>query len=240
MQVIRVGTLIDGSGAPPVRDASVVIDNGRIEAVTTADPSGRRPAGAETGVDVIDASRLTAVPGLIDCHDHLSFPGYELAKRWGPDEPQSTWHLRTATIARQILESGYTAVRDAGGLDAGFGLAIRDGLITGPRPVVSLAIISPTGGLGGRRRPSGHTPPGSHDPSVPPSVADRVEAVRANLPSLVRAGADVIKCATTGGASSPAGHGPRDPAFTPDEMKALVHEAHPLGRRGMCHPVGGP
>src|SRR5438552_860738 len=203
MQVIRVGTLIDGSGAPPVRDASVVIDNGRIEAVTTADPSGRRPAGAETGVDVIDASRLTAVPGLIDCHDHLSFHGYELAKRWGLDEPQSTWHLRTATIARQILESGYTAVRDAGGLDAGFGLAIRDGLITGPRLVVSLAIISPTGGLGDRVSPSGHTPPGSHDPSVPPSVADGVEAVRATVRTMVRAGADVIKCADTGGHGHP-------------------------------------
>ncbi|PYN56476.1 MAG: amidohydrolase family protein [Candidatus Rokuibacteriota bacterium] len=240
MQVIRVGTLIDGSGAPPVRDASVVIDNGRIEAVTTADPSGRRPAGAETGVDVIDASRLTAVPGLIDCHDHLSFHGYELAKRWGLDEPQSTWHLRTATIARQILESGYTAVRDAGGLDAGFGLAIRDGLITGPRLVVSLAIISPTGGLGDRVSPSGHTPPGSHDPSVPPSVADGVEAVRATVRTMVRAGADVIKCATTGGASSRAGHGPRDRAFTLDEMKALVDEAHLLGRRVMCHAVGGP
>src|SRR5437660_253069 len=172
MKIVRAGTLVDGTGAPAVRDAMIQIDNGRIDAVTTAGPSGGWPSGTE----VIDASRLTAVPGLIDCHDHLSFHGYELAKRWGLNEPRSTWHLRTATIARQILESGYTAVRDAGGLDAGFGLAIRDGLITGPRLVVSLAIISPTGGLGDRVSPSGHTPPGSHDPSVPPSVADGVEA----------------------------------------------------------------
>src|SRR2546425_11729073 len=102
MQVIRVGTLIDGSGAPPVRDASVLIDNGRIEAVTTADPSGRRSAGAESGADVIDASRLTALPGLIDCHDHLSFHGYEPAKRWGPAEPQSTWDLRNPPSPRQL------------------------------------------------------------------------------------------------------------------------------------------
>jgi len=114
MKIIRAGTLIDGTGAPPVRDAVVHVDNGRIEAVTTAGPSGSWPAGAE----VIDASGLTVLPGLIDCHDHLAFHGYELAKRWGLDEPQSTRHLRTAGVARQILESGYTAIRDAGGLDA--------------------------------------------------------------------------------------------------------------------------
>src|SRR2546423_996761 len=104
MQVIRVGTLIDGSGAPPVRDASVVIDNGRIETVTTADASGRRPAGAEGGADVIDASRLTALPGLIDCHDHLSFHGYELAKRgglWEGVKKNQTWRRRQGRTQRR-------------------------------------------------------------------------------------------------------------------------------------------
>src|SRR2546425_8659908 len=57
---------------------------------------------------------------------------------------------------------------------------------------------------------------------------------------MIRAGADVIKCATTGGASSRAGHGPKDAAFNADEMRALVDEAHALGRRVMCHAVGGP
>src|SRR2546428_2094294 len=57
---------------------------------------------------------------------------------------------------------------------------------------------------------------------------------------MVRAGADVIKCATTGGASSRAGHGPKDSEFTLEEMKALVDEAHALGRRVMCHALGGP
>ena len=139
MKIVRAGTLIDGTGAPPVRDATVLIDQGRIEAVTTGGPSGSRPADAE----VIDASRLTVLPGLIDCHDHLAFHGYELVRRWGLDEPQSTRHLRTARVASQILASGYTAVRDAGGLDAGFRLAIQEGLTAGPRLVLSLAIISP-------------------------------------------------------------------------------------------------
>jgi imidazolonepropionase-like amidohydrolase len=57
---------------------------------------------------------------------------------------------------------------------------------------------------------------------------------------MIRAGADVIKCATTGGASSRAGHGPSDPAFNLDEMRALVDEAHAQGRKVMCHALGGP
>ncbi len=59
MKIIRAGTLIDGSGAPPVRDAVVQIDNGRIEAVTTAGPSGNWPAG----IEVIDAVHLASADG---------------------------------------------------------------------------------------------------------------------------------------------------------------------------------
>jgi len=236
MKILRAGTLIDGTGAPPVRDAAVVIHNGRIETVTTAGASAGPPADHE----VIDASRLTVLPGLIDCHDHLAFHGYELVRRWGLDEPQSTRHLRTARVAGQILTSGYTAVRDAGGLDAGFRLAVHEGLIPGPRLVLSLGIISPIGGIGDRVSPSGHASPFLQDPSLPPSVAQGIEGVRTTVRAMVRAGADVIKCATTGGASSRAGHGPKDAAFNADEMRALVDEAHALGRRVMCHAVGGP
>ena len=236
MKILRAGTLIDGTGAPPVRDAAVVIHNGRIETVTTAGAS----AGPPTDHEVIDASRFTVLPGLIDCHDHLAFHGYELARRWGLDEPQSTRHLRTARVAGQILTSGYTAVRDAGGLDAGFRLAVHEGLIPGPRLVLSLGIISPIGGIGDRVSPSGHASPFLQDPSLPPSVAQGIEGVRTTVRAMVRAGAGVIKCATTGGASSRAGHGPKDAAFNADEMRALVDEAHALGRRVMCHAVGGP
>jgi imidazolonepropionase-like amidohydrolase len=236
MKILRAGTLIDGTGAPPVRDAAVVIHNGRIETVTTAGASAGPPADHE----VIDASRFTVLPGLIDCHDHLAFHGYELVRRWGLDEPQSTRHLRTGRVASQILTSGYTAVRDAGGLDAGFRLAVHEGLIPGPRLVLSLGIISPIGGIGDRVSPSGHASPFLQDPSLPPSVAHGIEGVRTTVRAMVRAGADVIKCATTGGASSRAGHGPKDAAFNADEMRALVDEAHALGRRVMCHAVGGP
>ena len=85
MKIVRAGTLIDGTGAPAVRDAVIQIDNGRIEAVTTAVPSGGWPSGTE----VIDASGFTVLPGLIDCHDHLAFHGYE---------PVSYTHLTLPTI----------------------------------------------------------------------------------------------------------------------------------------------
>ena len=78
------------------------------------------------------------------------------------------------------------------------------------------------------------------DPALPRGVANGVEDVRRVVRTMVRAGADVIKCATTGGASSRAGHGPRDAAFDLDEMRALVDESHALGRRVMCHALGGP
>jgi imidazolonepropionase-like amidohydrolase len=232
VKILRGGTLIDGTGAPPIPDAAVVIHDGRIETITTAGGTWARDA------EVIDVSGATILPGLIDCHDHVAFHGYELVRRWGLDEPASSRHLRTSRVLGGLLAAGYTAVRDAGGLDAGFRAAIEEGLIAGPRLVLSLSIISPIGGIGDRVSPSGHTPAFA-DPSLPSGVTEGIESVRNTVRAMVRAGADVIKCATTGGASSRAGHGPRDRAFNADEMKALVEEAHALGRRVMCHAVGG-
>jgi imidazolonepropionase-like amidohydrolase len=235
MTILRGATLIDGTGAPPLRDATLVVHDGRVESIATG-AGGPWPASHE----VIDAAGLTILPGLIDCHDHLAFHGYELAARWGLSEPASTQNVRTARVIEQTLAAGYTTIRDAGGLDAGFRLAIDEGLIRGPRLLTAVAIISPVGGIGDRVSPSGHECMVPHDPALPGSVANGVEDVRRVVRTMVRAGADVIKCATTGGASSRAGHGPRDPAFDRDEMRALVDEAHAQGRKVMCHALGGP
>jgi imidazolonepropionase-like amidohydrolase len=234
--IVWGGTLIDGTGAPPLRDAVITIRDGRIEAVTAG---AGRPPGAGDG-EVVDAAGLTVLPGLIDCHDHLAMHGYDLPRRWGLDEPSSARSLRTAAVLARTLASGYTTVRDAGGLDAGFRQAIDEGLAAGPRLVLALAIVSPTGGIGDRVSLSGHDCLVPADPALPSGVANGVEALRATLRTLVRAGADVIKCATTGGASGRASHGPKDPAFNADELAALVDEAHALGRRVMCHALGGP
>jgi imidazolonepropionase-like amidohydrolase len=234
VRVLRGGTLIDGTGAPPVRDATVVVREGRLESITTG--AGSWPPDAA----VLDVSGMTLLPGLIDCHDHLAFHSYDLAHRWGLDEPASTRALRTARAIERTLSMGYTAVRDAGGLDAGFRSAVDEGLIRGPRLLTAVAIVSPIGGIGDRVSPSGHECVVPPDPALPPGVASGVEGTRAVVRTMVRAGADVVKCATTGGASSRAGHGPKDAAFHPDEMRALVDEAHALGRRVMCHALGGP
>ena len=185
-------------------------------------------------------SCVSIIPGLIDTHDHLASHGYGLATRWGLDEPASTAHLRTARVLADTLAMGYTTVRDAGGLDAGFKLAVEQGLIPGPRLVLALQIISPTGGIGDRVSPSGHDCCGAYDPLLPPCVANGSDAVRDVVRTMARAGADVIKTATTGGASSRPGHGPLDAAFSLAEMEALVTESHALGRRVMCHALGGP
>jgi imidazolonepropionase-like amidohydrolase len=234
MKVLKGGTLIDGTGAGPVSGTTVVVRDQRIEAVTTR-AGGDLPSEAE----IIDVSGMTILPGLIDCHDHLAMHGYDLARRWGIDEPQSTRALRTAKVLQDTLAAGYTAVRDAGGLDAGFKRAIEEGLIAGPRLVISLCIVSPIGGIGDRVSPSGLFCCVPNDPLLPDSVVNSLADVRPVVRRIVRAGADVIKCATTGGASSRPGHGPRDGAFNLDEMQALTEEAHALDRRVMCHALGG-
>ena len=234
MKVLKGGTLIDGTGAGPGSGATVVVRDQRIEAVTTR-AGGDLPSEAE----IIDVSGMTILPGLIDCHDHLAMHGYDLARRWGIDEPQSTRALRTAKVLQDTLAAGYTAVRDAGGLDAGFKRAIDEGLIAGPRLVISLCIVSPIGGIGDRVSPSGFSCCLPNDPLLPDSVVNSLADVRPVVRRIVRAGADVIKCATTGGASSRPGHGPRDGAFNLDEMQTLTEEAHALDRRVMCHALGG-
>ncbi|OGK92810.1 MAG: hypothetical protein A2W08_18055 [Candidatus Rokubacteria bacterium RBG_16_73_20] len=235
IRVLTGATLIDGTGAAPVADAVIVIDGERIAA------AGPRQGLSWPGdAEIVDVRGKTIIPGLIDAHDHMASHGYALATRFGLDEPASTAHLRTARVLAEALAMGYTTIRDGGGLDTGFKLAIEQGLIPGPRLVLGIQIVSPTGGIGDRVSPSGHACCAVYDPLLPISVGNGPDEVRDVVRTMVRAGADVIKTATTGGASSRAGHGPRDAAFSLPEMQALVAESHALGRRVMCHALGGP
>lgn len=235
MQLLVGATLIDGTGAAPIPDAVVLLEAGRISAV-----GPRSTVAPPPGAEVVDLTGLTLLPGLIDAHDHLAAHGYALPQRWGLHEPMSTVHMRTAAVLEQTLATGYTTIRDAAGLDIGFKLAVEEELIVGPRLTLAVNIISPTGGIGDRVSPSGHDCCIVLDPTLPPSVANGIHEVQQVVRAMVRAGADVIKCATTGGASSRRGHGPKDIAFNKDEMRALVEESHALGRRVMCHALGGP
>lgn len=235
MRALINAYLIDGTGGPARRDHTVLIDGERITEV-----GGRDEVTIPPTADVTDLGGMTLLPGLIDCHDHIAGSVYGLVGRWELDAPPSLRHLRTAEVLRRTLDTGYTAIRDAGGLDKGFQTAIEEGLIPGPRMVLSISIMSPTGGIGDWASPSGHRRPEPGNVSLPPGVANGVDAVRAKVRELDRMGADVIKFATTGGASSRPGHGPKDIAFGRDEILAIVEEAHALGKRAMCHAIGGP
>src|SRR5258705_11943409 len=195
IRVLTGATLIDGTGAAPVSDAAVVIDGERIIA-TGPRLAVTWPAHAE----IVDVRGRTIIPGLIDAHDHLASHGYALATRWGLDEPASTAHLRTASVLAETLAMGYTTVRAGGGLDAGFKVAVEQGLIPGPRLVLGIQIVSPTGGIGDRVSPSGHTCRAVYAPLPPESVANGPDERREGGRTMVRAGADGIKTATTGGA----------------------------------------
>ena len=234
MKAITGATLIDGTGSAPLPDAVVLIKGSDIVTVGSAH-SVPVPDGAE----LIEAPGMTLMPGLIDTHDHLASFSYEIASRWGITEPRSTRHLRIASALRQTLETGYTTVRDAGGLDAGFRMGVDEGLVPGPRLQVALGFITPTGGMADSVSPLGYRPPTGKDSGLPWGVADGPEAMRAKVREMVGAGADVIKTATTGGASSAAGLGPKDVLFEREELEALVDEAHKRGRRVMCHALGG-
>ena len=149
-------------------------------------------------------------------------------------------NIKTAQVIEDTLAAGYTTVRDAGGLDAGFKMAVEAGIIKGPRLIISVNIMSPTGGIEDKVSGSGHRKVLlGHDPLSPDGIADGPEGVRAKVRELVRCGADQIKFATTGGASGRPGNGPLDQAYALDEAKALVDEAAALGRSTLCHAVGG-
>ena len=235
MKALVGATLIDGTGGPALEDSVVLVEADRIHA------AGARGAVAiPPGAETVDLSGMTLLPGLIDTHDHLADKNYSLLSRWEIEEPASLAHLKTAKAIEDSLAAGYTTIRDAGGLDAGFKQAIAEGLINGPRLLTAVSIISPTGGIGDRVAPSGHRTAYATDPMRPIGVANGPEAVRSIVREMVRVGADVIKFATTGGASSRQGHGPMDMAFGPDEVKALVDEAKAQGKLTMCHALGGP
>jgi imidazolonepropionase-like amidohydrolase len=233
MFVIRGATLIDGNGGEPVENATVIVEG---EQIIDAGPAAAVHVPVRPDIIELDARGMTIMPGIIDAHDHLSSHGYDLASRMGLTKPESLIHLEIARTIEDTLAAGITTVRDAAWLDVGFKLAVDQGVIKGPRLKVAISIISPTGGVGDRTTPSGFcfAPPG-----VPFSVADGPDNVRQRVREMARAGADVIKTATTGGVSTPR-RSPLDSEYTKAEVETIVDEARILGKKVMCHALGAP
>jgi imidazolonepropionase-like amidohydrolase len=221
---IRCGTLIDGTGAEPVRGATLVFEG---DTIIDVDPSGQVPRGA----DVLDAGHLTVMPGMIDCHVHLG------SSTWGIQErllmPFSLVVAHAFVHARATLEAGFTSVRDAGGTPRGVKMAIERGLFPGPRVRVAISALSQTGGHGDSIMPNGANlrPTNSE---LPNTVVDGVEGVRRAAREVLRAGADQIKVHTSGGVMSPNDE-PGATGFSPEEIAAIVYEARATGKTVMAH-----
>jgi len=149
--------------------------------------------------------------------------------------PFSYRFFETVKNLAATLAAGITMVRDAAGADAGVKKAVADGLVPGPRLQISVTLLSQTGGHGDGWFPSGQVvefwPP---YPGMPDGLVDGPEAMRRKVRELIRAGADVIKVATSGGVLSPTDD-PRHAHFRDDELTALVAEAAAAGRWVMAH-----
>jgi imidazolonepropionase-like amidohydrolase len=220
--VLAGGRVFDGTGAPP-RQADVVVEAGRILEV------GRGLDGDEA----VDLSGRCLLPGLFDCHTHVTLTDINLLRHL--QTPFSYRFYETARNLAATLEAGVTTVRDAAGADAGIKRAVADGLVPGPRLQISLTLLSQTGGHGDGWFPSGQEVrfwPAY--PGMPDGLVDGPEAMRRKVRELIRAGADVIKVATSGGVLSPTDD-PRHAHFRTDELAALVAEAAAAGRWVMAH-----
>jgi imidazolonepropionase-like amidohydrolase len=218
--VLRAPRLLDGTGAPPVDDAALVLAGGRV---AYAGPAGGLPDGSDR-IEALDFPGATLLPGLIDAHVHLvASGGPDLAA----DVPRTEAERMLAAVvnARRQLEAGVTLVRDLGspGAEAVLvGRAVESGTIPGPRVVASGPAVTMTGG---------------HIPYLG-RVTDGVEAMRAAVRANLALGARCIKVVATGGVLTQ-GVDPREPAYTQAELDALVDEAHRLGLTVAAHAIGG-
>ena len=231
---IRAGTLIDGSGAAPVRNAVILVQGDRITAVGA---NVQVPAGAT----VIDLSGATVLPGFIDAHVHLASHtiGDGDWQHAGLTEMPSQLALLGAAHAQQTLEAGFTTVRVVGTgsfSDIALRNAINAGWIPGPRILgagVSFGI------RGGHCDGTNGLQPWAlgREAGVESGVADGVEEVRNAVRYAVKYGADVIKiCATGGVLSLTDSVGVQQ--YTEEEMRAIVETAAQLDRRVAAHAHG--
>ena len=223
--------LLDGRSPDAIADGVIVTDDkGRI---VSAGPAAT--VSVPKDADRIDVSGLTLLPGIIDCHVHLSLrlePVADQVQRSATDLV-----VRALGAGRDFLEAGVTTVRDAGYTPAGIKRAFASGAFPGPRTQVSCTPLSQTGGHGDGWTPSGVVLDAEIS-DLPSGIADGVDAVRRATRLQIRAGADWIKVMATGGVLS-AADSPDASQFTVDEIRAIVEEAHASGIRGtFAHAEG--
>jgi imidazolonepropionase-like amidohydrolase len=232
---VRAGRLFDGTGDNVRENMMIVVQNDRIQSVAPA-ASISIPAGAT----VIDLSRATVLPGLIDCHTHLGSRAdrYDEIYRFKDTPFQSAF--AAVVHARKTLEAGFTSVRDVGSepfLAVDLRNSINEGFIPGPRVVASGPAISITGGHGDLNNYSPQTRVSMFPEERDFAIADGVDQIRHVVRAQLKYSVDVIKIIASGGVLSK-GDSPGAPQYTPEELKAAADEAHMAGRKIAAHAHG--
>ncbi|HYC25813.1 MAG TPA: amidohydrolase family protein, partial [Roseiarcus sp.] len=220
------GRVLDPRRADLIEGLDVLVEGRRIKEVSD------RPIAA-TGAERIDLAGKVLMPGLIDCHVHVVAALVDLAAN--ALAPSSLAALRAARILRQLLMRGFTTVRDAGGADHGLVRAIDDGLVDGPRLIISGKALSQTGGHGdSRARSNDREMSFSERVGALCRLVDGVDAVRKAAREEIKAGAQFIKIMANGGVASP-----NDPinalGFSREEIRAVVDEAENAGTYVAAH-----
>ena len=226
MRTLFTGGLVyDGTLAEPA-EADVVVEDGIIVEV----------GPGLDGDESVDCSGAFVSPGFFDCHVHVTLDNPNQLQII--ETPFSLQFFQAAANLRKTLHTGITFVRDACGADRGIKEAVERGLIPGPRMQISIAMVSQTGGHGDNWSACGADVPFFvPHPGRPSGVADGPDEVRRVVRQLIRAGADVIKVATTGGVLSP-GDDPNHAQFRDDEIAVIVAEANAVEIEVMAHAQG--
>ena len=224
---IKAGRLIDTKTGAVTNNAFVLIEGDKITAVG---PDVTVPAE----VEVIDLKDKTVLPGLIDCHTHMtSQPGnyYEDIFRKSPIDVAVIAHV----YARRTLEAGFTTVRDVGAgefIDVALRNAINRGDVVGPRMQVATLTVGATGGHGDTNGFSPYLKFGGFS-----GLADGVDEIRKLIRFEVKYGADLIKMLATAGVLSEE-ESVGAPQFSQEEMNVIVEEAKMWGKRVAAHAHG--
>ncbi|MEM2958005.1 MAG: amidohydrolase family protein [Candidatus Jordarchaeaceae archaeon] len=241
VKAIKGGTLIDGTGNEPIRNSLIIIEDSKIVEVGQVGQI-KIPSGAE----VIDASGRVVMPGLIDCHTHISFPVTPFAATgFGALEYSQADRTIWAVVAvKKLIEAGVTTIRDMGStghIDLAVRDAIKRGDIVGPRIFGSDAGLTITGGhmdVLKNVRSLAFDLPLEYTQNQRPT-ADGVEECIKVVREQIRVGADQIKMWATGGVMETTERA-LIREYSDEEIKAIVKEAKKSGRFVASHAVGPP
>jgi imidazolonepropionase-like amidohydrolase len=224
---IHAGHLLDVKSGKMLSDQTLVVEDGKIVS-SGASADAKIPTDAMR----IELPNATVLPGFIDAHTHLTMDpkfGYETLAL-----STSRQALTGAKNARLTLLAGFTTVRNVGAKDFS-DVALRDAINAGDVPGPRLLVSGPPLSITGGHCDNNMLPFEYHATSD--GVADGIAAVQHKVRENIKYGADLIKVCATGGVLS-LGDNPQHSQFTLEEMKAIVADAHRLGRKVAAHAHG--